>query len=309
MQEIRRIAVIGAGAIGAVYGSLLHAAYPGRVRFVADAPRAKRLEASGVRVNGVPHAVPAAAPETLEVQPDLVLVAVKYHHLPRVVELIDRIRHEDTVVVSLLNGIDSEEIIAGRIGWDHVLYGMALAIDAVRTGNEITVSSNGTIYLGRAENAEVDGEVAAVRDVLAGAGISVEVPGDMLRMLWWKFMINIGMNQVSAVLGAPYREFQENEHARALTDRAMYECVAVAAAEGIDLGEADIARWHEVLKRLAPEGKTSMLQDIEAGRKTEVEMLAGQLIERAARHGIDVPCNEALLHMIKVYEARSGAVS
>ena len=84
---------------------------------------------------------------------------------------------------------------------------------------------------------------------------------------------------------------------------------AVARAEGIDLSEADITRWHDVLQRLAPEGKTSMLQDIEAGRKTEVEMLAGQLTERAARHGIEAHCNEALFHMIKVYEARSGAVS
>ncbi len=309
MQEIRELAVIGAGAIGAVYGTLLHTAYPGRVRFVADSARAERLAASGVVINGVSHAVPAASPETLEVQPDLIIVAVKYHHLPAAMELIERIRRPDTIVLSILNGIDSEEIIASRIGWDHVLYGMALAIDAMRTGNEITVASNGTIYLGRAENTEVDPEVAAVRDVLVDAGISVEVPENMLRMLWWKFMINIGMNQVSAVLGAPYREFQENEHARALTDTAMNECVAVARAEGIDLSEADITRWHDVLQRLAPESKTSMLQDIEAGRKTEVEMLAGQLTERAARHGIDAHCNEALFHMIKVYEARSGAVS
>ncbi|NBB91326.1 MAG: NAD(P)-binding domain-containing protein [Spirochaetes bacterium] len=260
MQEIREIAVIGAGAIGAVYGSLLHAAYPGRVRFVADRARAERLAGAGVVVNGVSHAVPAVSPQTFEVQPDLILLAVKYHHLSAAMELIEEIRSPDTIVLSILNGIDSEEIIAGRVGWDHVLYGMALAIDAVR-------------------------------------------------MLWWKFMINIGMNQISAVLGAPYREFQENDHARALIDRAMGECVAVARAEGIELSDADITRWHDVLQRLAPEGKTSMLQDIEAGRKTEVEMLAGQLTERAARHGIEAHCNEALFHMIKVYEARSGAVS
>jgi 2-dehydropantoate 2-reductase len=309
MHEIREIAVIGAGAIGAVYGSLLHGAYPGRVRFVADAERADRLAASGVVINGVSHRIPAASPDALEAPPDLIIVAVKYHHLSAVTELIEQIRGRDTIVLSILNGIDSEEIIASRIGWDHVLYGMALAIDAVRVDNNVTMSSSGTIYFGRATNTEPDDDVTAVRDALTGAGISVEVPEDMLRMLWWKFMINIGMNQVSAVLGAPYGEFQNNEHARALIDRAMQECVAVAQAEGIHLSEEDIDRWHDVLPRLSPDGKTSMLQDIEAGRKTEVEMLAGQLIERAKRHDVDAHCNEALFHMIKVYEARSGAVS
>jgi 2-dehydropantoate 2-reductase len=309
MNEASEIAVIGAGAIGAVYGSMLHEASPGTVRFLADAERAERLAADGVVVNGTRHMVPAATPEGLGRAPDLIIVAVKYHHLPRALDLIEACRSEETIVLSILNGIDSEEIIASRIGWDHVLYGMALAIDGVRVGNEITVSSSGTIYFGRARNPEPDADVLAVRDALTGAGISVEVPEDMLRMLWWKFMINIGMNQVSAVLGAPYREFQENEHARALIDRAMGECVAVAQAEGIDLSEADIEKWHGVLPRLSPEGKTSMLQDIEAGRKTEVEMLAGQLIERARHHGVEVHCNEALFHMLKVYEARSGAVS
>jgi 2-dehydropantoate 2-reductase len=309
MNEVREIAVVGAGAIGAVYGSMLHAAYPDRVRFLADTPRAERLQSKGVVINGETHSIPAVTPEQLEQAPDLIIVAVKYHHLSAALDLIDAARAEDTIVLSILNGIDSEEIIAARLGWDHVLYGMALAIDGVRVGNEITYSSSGIIHFGRAQNPEPDAEVRAVREALTGAGISVEVPEDMLRMLWWKFMINIGMNQVSAVLGAPYREFQENEHAQALIDRAMGECVAVARAEGIHLSEEDIAKWHEVLPRLSPEGKTSMLQDIEAGRKTEVEMLAGQLIERAKRHEVPVHCNEILFHMLKVYEARFGAVS
>lgn len=307
MNQLSEIAVIGAGAIGAVYASMLHTAYPGRVHFLADADRAHRLSQSGVMINGERYDIPTASPQTLERVPDLVIVATKYHHLGAVNDILEAACGENTIVLSILNGIDSEEIIAARLGWDRVLYGMALAIDGVRSGTEITVSSSGTIYFGRARNATEDAAVAAVREVLAGAGIAVEVPEDMLRMLWWKCMINIGMNQVSAVLGAPYGEMQQNEHARILTDRAMSECVAVAQKEGIDLGEGDIERWHEVLPTLAPGNKTSMLQDVEAGRKTEVEMLAGQLIERARRHGVEVPVNETLFHMIKVYEARSGA--
>ncbi|MFP4704925.1 MAG: ketopantoate reductase family protein [Spirochaetaceae bacterium] len=307
MKRIDRIAVLGAGAVGAVYGTMLHDAYPGRVRFLANDARTKRLAASGLLVNGTHYPVEAVTPQGLDRAPDLILVAVKYHHLDEAVELIAEAAGEHTAVLSVLNGIDSEEIIAKRIGWERILYGVALAIDAQRSENRIDCSTSGTIHLGRATNEPMDETVAAVRDTLAGAGISVEVPRDMLRMLWWKYMINIGMNQVSAVLGAPYRELQKSEHAVALTDRAMEECIAVAQAENIALEHADIERWHEVLPRLSPDGKTSMLQDVEAQRKTEVEMFAGLLTERARRHGLQVPLNEALLHMIKVYEARYGA--
>lgn len=300
------IAVVGAGAVGAVYGSMLHEAFPSRVRFLADARRAERLNNEGIRVNGKVYHVTAQTPDELQNPPDLIIVAVKYHHLPRTMEVVNAARGPHTMVLSLLNGIDSEEIIAGHVGFDHVLYGMALGIDAVRVDGEVTCSTSGKIFLGRGHNEEVDETVGAVREFLTEAGINVEVPADMLRMLWWKFMINIGMNQVSAVLGSPYREFQENEHAVALIDRAMSECVAVAKEERIRLSSDDISRWHEVLKTLSPDGKTSMLQDVEAKRKTEVEMFAGLLTERARAHGLEVPLNESLFHMIKVYEARHG---
>jgi 2-dehydropantoate 2-reductase len=171
MSEVRDIAVLGAGAVGSVYGSMLHAAYPDRVRFLADADRVQRLRRNGLMVNGTAYAVRAATPGELESPPDLILVAVKYHHLPAAIELIEAARDEHTVVLSVLNGIDSEEIIAGYIGWDDVLLGMALAIDAVRTDTEVKCSTSGTIYLGRPRNPTVDNTVAAVRDVLQTAGI------------------------------------------------------------------------------------------------------------------------------------------
>jgi len=304
VEQMQSVCVVGAGAIGSVYGSMIHTAHPGAVSFLADSQRAGRLSDGGVVVNGTTYHVPAVTPQELESAPDLIILAVKYHHLPEAVELIEAARGEHTTVLSILNGIDSEEILAGQIGWEPVLYGMALGIDAVRLGNSVTCSTSGRIYLGRAANLEADPTVRAARDLLESSDIATEVPKDMLRMLWWKFMINIGMNQVSAVLGAPYREFQQNEHAIALSDRAMQECVAVAEREGIGLSPTDIEKWHEILGRLSPDGKTSMLQDVEAGRKTEVEMFAGQLIDRAGRHGLSVPLNESLLHMIKVLEAR-----
>jgi 2-dehydropantoate 2-reductase len=104
---------------------------------------------------------------------------------------------------------------------------------------------------------------------------------------------------------APYGEFQTSPAAKNLMESAMREVIQIAKAEGIQLSEDDIAKWHQVLSGLSPSGKTSMLQDVEAGRKTEVEMFAGKVLELGKKHGISTPVNEKLFKMIKEFE-RNG---
>jgi 2-dehydropantoate 2-reductase len=129
------------------------------------------------------------------------------------------------------------------------------------------------------------------------------VPEDIMRVMWWKFMINVGVNQASAVLGAPYGVFQSSPDARDLMVALMQEVIALATKTGIDLGTADIDEWLAILATLSPSGKTSMLQDIEAGRKTEVELFAGQVVALGAQHHIPTPVNATVLKIIKVLES------
>jgi 2-dehydropantoate 2-reductase len=124
----------------------------------------------------------------------------------------------------------------------------------------------------------------------------------MLRVMWWKFMVNVSMNPPSAVLRAPYGIFQSSPEARALMEALMREVIALAQAEKVNLTEQDIADWYPVLQTLSPQGKTSMLQDIEAERKTEIEMFAGKVVELGQKHGIPTPVNETMLRMIHVLE-------
>jgi 2-dehydropantoate 2-reductase len=131
----------------------------------------------------------------------------------------------------------------------------------------------------------------------------------MIRMLWWKFMVNVGMNQASAVMRAPYGVIQSSPHARELMEALMREVVVLAKAGGINLVEKDIDDWYGFLKTLSPRGKTSMLQDIEAGRKTEIEIFAGKVVELGKTHGIPTPVNETLLRIISVLEIINEASS
>jgi 2-dehydropantoate 2-reductase len=129
----------------------------------------------------------------------------------------------------------------------------------------------------------------------------------MTRALWFKFMINVGVNQASAVLRATYDSFQRIPEAKAVMETAMREVVALSKAMGTGLADSDVEAWYRTLKGLGPEAKTSMLQDVEARRKTEVEAFAGSVVALGRAAGVSVPANALLLDMIRAIEKGYGA--
>lgn len=294
--------IIGAGALGAVYGSLLFDMNPDCVCFVASGKRYDNLKNDGVTVNGRSYPIKVVKPEQAT-SADLVIVAVKHHQLDKAIADMSKAVGPETIILSVMNGIDSEERVGAAYGMEKVLYGLSLGIDAVREGGAVTYRNLGRILFGERENTESTERVRRTGSLFKRAGIAYEVPPDMVRSLWFKYMINVGVNQVSAVLGATYGVLRNSAEARELMDAAMREVIAVAVAKKVNLCEADIGEWYKVLATLSPEGKTSMLQDVEAGRKTEVEMLAGTVIESGERHGISTPVNRKLFDDLKRIES------
>jgi 2-dehydropantoate 2-reductase len=115
-------------------------------------------------------------------------------------------------------------------------------------------------------------------------------------------MINAGINQASAVLRAPYGVFHVSRDARDLMEALMREVIELAGVLGINLVEEDLQKWYGFLMQLSPEGKSSMLQDVEAGRKTEVDIFSGKICELGRRYGIATPVNRTVLQIIRVLE-------
>lgn len=301
-----KIAIIGAGALGAVYGSILYEMDHGCVCFIASRGRHQRLQNDGIVVNGRHYPIAVTTPEDAS-HADLLIVAVKHHHLDEAIAEMKNAVGPETTILSVMNGIDSEERIAAEYGMDKVIYGLALGIDAVREGSAVTYQNQGRILFGESKNAELTERVKRIRDLFTRAGIAHVIPPDMVRSLWFKYMINVGANQVSAVLGANYGALRSSSEARELMDSAMREVIAIARVEHVDLREGDIEEWYKVLETLNPAGKTSMLQDVEALRKTEVEMLAGKVIELGRLHGIPTPVNRKLFDELLRIEVSSGA--
>ena len=303
--SIEKVAIIGAGALGAAYGSILYEMDPRCVSFIASGARYDRLKSDGVVVNGKRYGIVVESPE--EATPaDLLIVAVKHHHLDQAIGEMKKAVGPATTILSVMNGIDSEQRIGAVYGMDRLVYGLTLGIDAVREGNSVNYTNQGRIFFGEAKNPDMTDRVRRIHELFDRAGIAHVIPPDMIRSLWFKYMVNVGVNQTSAVLRANYGTLKTSAEARDLTDSAMREVIAIAGAIKVDLSEKDIGEWYKVLEGLNPEGKTSMFQDVEAGRKTEVEMFAGTVIELGIRHGVATPVNQRLFDELKRIEAASG---
>ncbi|MCD7896208.1 MAG: ketopantoate reductase family protein [Planctomycetaceae bacterium] len=301
---IRSVALIGLGAMGTAYfGKFSDILPPDTIQVIADPARVDRYRRDGVRLNGCRFDVPAVTAEAAR-PADLLIFTVKYHHLAEAVELARNAVGPDTVIISLLNDITSEDVIAEAYGREKVLYSLTIGIDATRTGNDTTVSVYGIIPFGEARNesGRYSRNVIRLAEFFQRAGLDYEIPDDMLRSLWNKFMLNVGVNQTSAVLGGGYRLLQRGGVARGIVRDAMREAAAAARLEGIDLSEKDIDKALGFVDILSPDGKCSMLQDMEAGRPTEVDIFGGTVLALADKHGLDAPVNRMLVRLIKARE-------
>ncbi len=300
--RIQRVYFIGLGAIGLKYAARLHDLDPSLVTVIASAARIAALRATPPTVNGKRYDFKFVEPGQAAPPADLIFVAVKAGQLPQAIDDLRGFVGPDTCVVSLMNGISSEDQIGAAIGPEHVLYANVY-MDAVRSGNAVTYHDIGRIVFGEKDNSIRCARVDAIEALFQRAGIPCVVPADMMRAHWAKFMLNAGINQASAVLRAPYGTFQVNPHARALMIAAAEEVVTLSRHAGIGLGPEDIQNFVRIMDSLTPTAKTSMLQDIEAGRPTEVDLFAGTIIELGQRYGVATPVNQTLYQIIKAMEA------
>ncbi|MBN2331956.1 MAG: ketopantoate reductase family protein [Deltaproteobacteria bacterium] len=303
MEKIKRVAILGAGAMGAYFAAAFFDTDGIDITVVARDQRYETLQRQGLVVNGKPYAVPVSHPDEVQPPADLIIVALKHHHLPEAVGDLKNLVGDGTAIISVMNGLDSEAVIGEVYGKDKLLYAVSVGIDAVRHGNQVVFSKPGVHYFGEQRNEQLSPRVRLIQEAFDRAGIAYETPADMIRILWWKFMINVGMNQSSAVMRAPYGVFQSSPQAQAVMRALMDEVIILAKAAGVNLVDQDVNDWNAVLNSLAPAGKTSMLQDMEAGRKTEVEIFGGKVAALGRQYGIPTPVNQTLMNIIQVLES------
>lgn len=302
MSKIQRVSLIGLGGVGGTYASKLYDMDPKCLKVITDKERYDRYSRKGFIINGKKYQFDYIRPEEKVEPSDLVIVSVKYHHINQAIKDIKNHVGPNTIILSLLNGISSEKIIGQEYGIDKVLYGMVIGVDAIREDNKISFADTAKLYFGEETNNTYSPKVLAVKELFDRANIQYVIPENMVYTLWWKFMFNVGINQTSAVLKASYKVFHEIQEAEDFLRETMREVVKLSEKMGIGLSEENVQEFVDILRGLSPQGKTSMLQDIEAGRKTEVEMLAGEVCRLGEQLGVDTPINKMLLNMIRTME-------
>lgn len=302
-MEIKKAALVGFGAIGCIYAKNLIKSIGDDFVVIAGGNRAERIRSKGVIVNGEEVKPRVVEPENTDYKADLIIFTVKNYHLAQALNDVKNIVTENTVFLTVLNGVTARDEIKEAYPNNTVLYGIGMGIDAVRNDEGIKCKCEGTIQFGDADNTVMSPEVRAVKDLFDKAGIGNEVFPDMIRTIWNKFMINVSTNQLSAITGCGYGSFLTVPELNEAMHQVMTEVITLANKKGINLKEDDAYAYEKKLATFDPAGKTSMLQDVEAKRHTEVDYFAGTVIKFGKEAGVPTPWNDRMYLLIKTIES------
>ena len=299
-----RIAIIGAGAMGGMFGARFAQGGADVVLIDRDTEHVRAIATDGLAVeeNGLQHwhRLPAFTdPAGLE-PVDLALVMVDCNATRAAAETAAGLLAADGVAVTLQNGIGNVEALVEVLGAGRLMAGPTMN-SAARTGPGRIAHT----YLGKTVVGELDGRITdrltAFADLLRAADLPVELTDNVQGHIWQKFILNAAINPVAAITRLRPGEIAERPSAVALVDRILDEVLAVVEAEGISLPDPD-PRGTIQAHIVGRMNKPSMLQHVEQGRRTEIDALNGALLGYAARHGIPCPANETIVQLVKAIE-------
>jgi len=295
-----KITVVGAGAMGGSYGGLL--AVAGHEVQLIDAWQAhvEAINREGLRVDGVrgEHRVRVpASTEPFGKGADLAIVFVDANNTAAAAATAARVLAPVGFAITFQNGIGNVETLQAVLGRERALGGSSMCSAASRGPGHVALT-----HLGKTTIGETDGAVRSRTEALAaalnGAGFETELAPDVMAVIWEKFALNCGINAIAATTGLRGGEITRLPELDAFQDRIVAEVMAVTDAKGIRLPTPDLPAKIKAHSR-KKFNKPSMLQHVEAGRRTEIDALNGALLREAAALGIEVPYNEALVALLK----------
>ena len=312
-----KIAVFGAGGVGAFFGALLQRG-GADVHFIARGDNLAALRRDGILIRSLRLGEIRVAPVHAESDPsrigvcDLVLICVKAHQTPAVLEGLAALVGDDTTIVTLQNGVESDEPVAARFGRERVIPGVVYVGATIEEPGIVSHVAAGTIAIGsRSDGGRVPPSGPAVNrvqraaDALALSGQPVNVVNDIQSERWVKLLWNASFNPVSAITGRTPRELVDVPATRALLIELMREVIAVARAQGLALDESLIAEqisWTERASAI----RTSMMVDRERGRGMEIDALVGVVVRTGRKHGVPTPFSQSMLALLEAIAAPPG---
>mgnify|MGYP002623933798 CR=1 FL=1 len=287
---MKKVVLIGLGAVGLTYAVKLKDKCD--LKILANKSRIDKFKTNPPVFNGEPQYFDYILPSE-KFNADLIIISTKSNGLDGAIENIMNFTSENTEIISLINGVTSEEKISERYPYAKVLKSYFIGHSAVRIGNSVTQDGIGELVI---EHDEI------LEHFLKQAGIKYSVPEDMDYSIWLKYAFNLFSNQTSAILGMNFGALKNNKHFYTFAKKIIKEVQLIAEQKGVkNLANLESDALSS-LNKMCDEGKTSMLQDVLAKRPTESDIFAGEIIRLGQKYGISTPCNQVLYDLIKIKE-------
>ena len=307
---MNNIMIVGAGSVGGFFGAHLAQHHSG-VSFLLRRKTLSAVQQRGLTVrsaSGSFTVYPPAASDPRDLPPpDLIVLGVKAYDLDEVLDQLEPVLTDSTVLVTLQNGIDTEDRILGRLKRDCVVGGVAYIYSKIAEPGVIDHYKRGAVALGELMGHESD-RLLAIRDLFSAAKIPCQLSKDIRRSKWEKMCWNCVFNPITVLIDDQVAKAVDHPDMAGVIRQIVGEVMAVSAAMKVPLPPdmADkVVKWTQEIRDI----HTSMYDDWKAGRPTEIDHLNGFIVRQGREFGIPTPVNDALTAMIKVISSgeKTGA--
>jgi 2-dehydropantoate 2-reductase len=310
MKKISSVMIAGAGAVGAMLADKIAQKGGYDLSVFAEGERLIRYKKNGIIINGKTNHFKLSG-DIAPFAADIIIFACKSYSLESLIAGVRPFTGQQTIMLSLINGITSEHLIGAAYGAERLPLAMVNGTDAQHKDNSINYDLTGHIHFGDAADKDTE------RDNLIAAFLEdIHFPfvyhkQGMKRMLWHKFMMNVGLNQTSALLRLPYAAFKKKseqgvDEAKKIMECAMRELIAISVKEGINLDEGNIEECYKTFEGLSDKRYTSMCQDVMAQHRLETELFGEAVCALGRKYGIATPVNEMLTLALRAIEKTYG---
>ena len=297
---MKQILMVGAGSVGGFFGAHLAKSNP-NVSFLLRPKTLAAVKQNGLTIRSAKgsftvHPPAASDPRDLP-QPDLIILSVKAYDLDEVLNQIEPVLTDQTVILTLQNGVDTEDRIAARLQRDCVVGGVAFIYSKIAAPGVIDHYKKGAVAIGEMMGHQSP-RLLAIADLFKQAGIPCQLTDDVRRSKWEKMCWNCVFNPLTVIVDDKVAKTLEHPEMLRVIHQIVEEVAAVAASVkvplSLDMAEK-VVRWTQEIRDI----HTSMYDDWKAGRPTEIDYLNGYIVQKGRELGIPTPVNEALTAMIK----------
>jgi 2-dehydropantoate 2-reductase len=304
------ILIVGAGALGSLIGARLSKTRASVSLFSTDREHMEAVRQSGLDIEELDDTIgnyrlsAFCEVDKLPAGPDLALILVKAYATREALALVRDICSASTVYLTLQNGIGNWERIAEITGKESVLAGSTAQGSTLLRPGLIRHGGNGATYIGEPDGRSSE-RVGRVVRLFQEAGLVTEPSVEIDRLIWEKLVINVGINAITGLTGIRNGLIAEMPEATELCKSAVEEALAVARSKGFQLGMEMVDRVIGVARATA-RNRSSMGQDVDKKKKTEIDAINGAVVRLGEEAGIPTPVNRTLTSLVKVLEAQYG---